>query len=517
MILKRLLFISLFALVIISCNKKGFLEEKPYSFLSSDALYSSDAGARAALTGCWSSISTLQGYGANYSLVLDLTSGGWFNQAAAYKEMNALTYTASSTYLDAVSPYKAFYGGIAVANDIIAKLPDGNVSAGLKDNLLGQAYLIRGMIYFNLVRMYGGVPLRLLPTTKEDVSLPRASKNDVYAQIITDLEKAAQLLPLKAGQEVGRPAKYAAVALLGKVYIAMAGGDNSSPYWQKAKDALLEVVNSNQYSLVPKFQDLWDINKQNSQESIIEIQFSRDGAENSMSNFYTPTGTVATPLVTNGPFGRHRPNKESYTWHTIQYPGDPRIDATYFHDQLTRLDGTIVKIWPQNKAGQGFPYMKKYVDPGFVSRKTSCNFIYLRYADVLLSLAEAENEINGPDNAYQYVNEVLNRARTSISPASVEPQDYSGMTQEEFRTRIMLERRYELMGEVHLWYDTRRRGQDYLFNFFTQHNNFSLNGGLNLSFDYKYNLDAKYLLLPIPSSEINNNTAMTPSDQNPGY
>ncbi|MCO6498009.1 MAG: RagB/SusD family nutrient uptake outer membrane protein [Chitinophagaceae bacterium] len=517
MILKRLLFIVLGATTIVACNKNGFLEEKPYSFMDAEALYSSDAGAKAALTGTWAAISTLQGYGANYSLVLDLASGGWFNQAAAYKEMNALTFTASSNYLDAVSPYKAFYGGIAVANDVIAKLPEGKVSPALKDNLLGQAYLIRGMIYFNLVRMYGGVPLRLKPTSKEDINLARASKADVYAQIISDLQTAKNLLPLKADQEIGRPAKFAASALLGKVYIAMTNGDNSSPYWQNAKDALLEVVNSNQYSLVPKFQDLWDITKQNSQESIIEIQFSRDGAENSMSNFYTPTGTIATPLVTNGPFGRHRPNKEIYTAHVLRYPDDPRIDATYFHDQVIRLNGQVVKIWPQNKAAQGFPYMKKYVDPGFVSRKTNCNFIYLRYADVLLSLAEAENEINGPDQAYQYVNQVLRRARTSVTPAAVEPQDYAGMTQEEFRDRIMRERRCELLGEVHLWYDTRRRGQDYLFQFLTEHNTFNVNGGLNLSFDYIYNLDAKYLLLPLPASEINNNTAMSPSDQNPGY
>ena len=71
--------------------------------------------------------------------------------------------------------------------------------------------------------------------------------------------------------------------------------------------------------------------------------------------------------------------------------------------------------------------------------------------------------------------------------------------------------------ECHLWFDTRRRGEAFLYQFLTEHNNFSINGGLNLSFDFKYNLDPKYLLLPIPQAEINTNTMISQADQNPGY
>jgi hypothetical protein len=512
---KSILFV-LGTMTMVSCNK-GFLEEKPYSFLSADALFNTDAGAKSVVTGAWGVISGGQAYGSNYNLVLDLASGGWYNTARPYQDINKFTFTSSSPNLNDRSPYNGFYTAIIRANDIIDALPAGKVSQGVKDNLLGQAYLIRGMAYFNLVRMHGGVPLRLLPVNADNVDLPRATKNEVYDQVILDLEKAKDLLPLKAIQEKGRPAKYAAYALLGKVYIAMAGADNASPFWEKAKTELLAVKASNEYSLVNNFASLWGVSNPNTNESIIEIQYSLLGVENSMSNFYTPTRSTFTPIVTNGPFGRHRPNKESYSFHAARYPTDPRINATYIYNQYEQNGGSIIKVWPSNKTGQGFPYMKKYIDPGFISRTTNCNFIYLRYADVLLSLAEVENEINGPTDAYQYVNEVLTRARNSASPAATTPANYAGLIQNNFRTRILLERRYELMGEVHLWFDTRRKGEDYLFNFLTEHNNFSINGGLNLSFDTKYELDSKYMLLPIPAAEINANILINPSDQNPGY
>ena len=513
---KYKIFFVLFILSISSC-KKDFLEEETYSFFSSDAVYSTDAGAKSAITGAWGVISSTNAYGASYSLVLDLTSGGWYNIAAAYNDMNALTYTSSSIFLNSNSPYFGFYQSIVAVNDIIDILPGKDISQAVKDNVLGQAYLIRGMAYFNLVRMYGGVPLRLTPVRADNTNLPRATKDEIYAQIISDLQKAKNLLPLKAAQEKGRPAKFAASALLGKVYIAMAGNDNTSAYWGKAKTELMDVINSNEYSLVPNFGSLWNVSNPNTTESIIEIQYSAIGPECSMSNWYTPKGSTYTPVVTNGPFGRHRPNKESYSYHLAKYPGDPRIDATYIHDQYNTNAGGVVKVWPQNKTTQGFPYMKKYIDPGFITRTANNNFIYLRYADVLLSMAEVENEISGPAAAYQFVNPVMARARNSASPAAANPTDYSGLSQLEFRDKIMRERRYELMGECHLWFDTRRRGEAFLYQFLTEHNNFSINGGLNLSFDFKYNLDPKYLLLPIPQAEINTNTMISQTDQNPGY
>lgn len=499
-----------------SC-KKDFLEEKPFSFLAAEDLYGTDAGLQSQITGAWGIIASPQAYGATYPLVLEMASGGWYNFNVAFKDVNALTFTASSTYMNSSSPFFGFYKTIISANDIIANAQGSKASDAVKTNVLGQAYLLRAMSYFNLVRMFGDVPLRLMPITKDDLNLSRTPKADVYNQIIKDLEEAKKLLPLKAAQTKGRPARFAAAALLGKVYIAMAGEDNSSPFWSKAKEELLSVVQSAEYSLVSNFATLWDVSKPNTSESIIEIQYSLLGVENSRSNWYTPRGSAFTPLATNPTFGHHRPNKETYSWHAVQYPGDPRINATYIYDSYPLLAGGTKAIWPKNKTTEGFPYIKKYIDPAFTARTTNCNFIYLRYADVLLSLAEVENEMNGPDMAYQYVNQVLDRARKSIVPTATQPADFSGMNKDEFRKRILLERRYEMMGECHLWYDTRRKGEAYLFNYLKEHNEFNINGGLNLSFDFVYPYDKKFLLLPIPQDEINANTALSQADQNQGY
>lgn len=130
-------------------------------------------------------------------------------------------------------------------------------------------------------------------------------------------------------------------------------------------------------------------------------------------------------------------------------------------------------------------------------------------------LAECENEINGPDNAYAYVNQVLSRARKITADGSEEaasPMNWEGLSQSEFRDKIMMERRFELIGECHLYYDVRRRGVQKFIAFLRSHNEHPT---LNPQFDVIYPLNRR--LMPIPDKEINTNTKINPQDQNPGY
>jgi len=510
--------VLLLGLSVVSC-KKGFLEEKPYSFISSEAVYDTDDGAEAAIIGCYGVMADYGGFGAGYGSVINITSGGFRTTQGPASDMNSLTFGPSTLWLTNNSPWDLFYAAIAVANDIINKLPGSKASAAVQTSLVGEAHFLRGMLYFNLVRMFGGVPLRLNPVTVGEINLPRSTAAEVYAQVISDLEKAKTMMVEPGQQKEGRPHKYAAYALLGKVYLTLAGNDPASPNWQKAKDELMTVYNSNVYQLQSSFAKVFDINNENNSESIFEIQYSISGGPTGQwTNFYSPNGSTYTPLTQNGPFGRNRVNKEIFDWHRAQYATDPRVDATYIYGSYPRVSGGNQSVYPNNTTGQGWPYLKKYIDPSYVSNISNRNFIYFRYADVLLMLAECENEINGPDNAYPYVNAVLARARDINGDGSViaaDPADWSGMTQDEFRTRIMLERRYELLGECHLWYDVRRRGQQYFFDFLTAHNTYpklKLNSG-----DVIYPVDARLLLLPIPAKEINANTMISQADQNPGY
>jgi len=503
--------------VLIASCKKEFLEEKPYSFVSSEALYNSDAGLEAAINGCYAIMADFGGYGAGYLTWMTVGSGGYYTTQGPNSDMNTLTYGPSNLWLTNNSPWDNFYSAIKVANDIIAKAPSGTASDAAKTKIIGEAHFLRGMLYFNLVRMFGGVPLRLLPPTQDDINMARSTKEEVFAQVIADLEKAKTMMT--ATPSIGRPSKFAATALLGKVYIHMAGNDPASPNWAKAKTELLDVVTNGGYVLQPTFGSLFAHNNENTKESIIEIQYSiSSGPNGQFTNYFAPSQTTLTPKAANGPFGRNRPNKDIFDRHRTQYPGDPRIDVSYVHSSVTLLTGAAQTIYPNNTTNRGWPYIKKYIDPDYVATYSNRNFIYLRYADVLLSLAEAENEINGPANAYQYVNMVLSRARSSVTPAAATPANWAGMTQAQFRDRIMRERRYELIGECHLYYDVRRRGAAAFKAFLLEHNTHPT---FNPSFDKTYPTDDnsvnKLLLMPIPEKEINTNTLINPSDQNPGY
>jgi starch-binding outer membrane protein, SusD/RagB family len=510
------IFAAFLITVVTSCGK-DFLEETPYTFISSEALYSTNSGLEAAIGGCYSAMTDYAGFGAGYPTLMTVGSGGYYTTQAPAADLSSLTFGGSTIWLTNNSPWDAFYSAINVANDIIEYAPKGGADDAVKTRIVGEAKLLRGMLYFNLVRMFGGVPLRTKPVSSEDTDLPRASIDDVYNLIIADLTEAKATMPAPGSTPKGRPNKFAASALLGKVYLALASNTPNSPNWQKAKDELLLVVNSNAYKLEKSSTLLFDINNENSVESIIEFQYSISGGpQGQFTNFFTPGRSTLTPLAQSGPFGRNRVNKEIFDRHKAQYPTDPRIDVNYVYGQFFR-GTTAVKVYPDNKAGEGFPYIKKYVDPSFVSNASNRNFIYLRYADVLLMLAEIENEINGPANAYAWVNQVLKRARdkngdgTLIAPT---PADWTGLTQVEFRDRILRERRYELIGECHLWYDVRRKGKDYFFEFLNEHNN---NPTLNLQFDKKYPLNERLMLFPIPDKEINANSKIDPKDQNPGY
>jgi hypothetical protein len=500
-----------------ACTKNA-LEEEPFSFISSETLYSTDGGAQAALTGCYSVLADYGGFGAGYPTLTMIASGGFYTSQAAASDLNALTFGASTLWLTNNSPWDQFYNAIKVANDIITNLPKGSASEKTKQAVMGEAYFLRGMLYFNLVRMFGGVPKRIAPVTINDIDIARSSADEIYQLVIEDLEKAKTMMPEPAAQLKGRPHKFAANSLLGKVYLTQAGNDPTSPYWQKAKDELLVVYNSNAYELQKSFALVFDINNENNKESIVEIQYAISGGPNGQwTNFHTPTGSTLTPLATNGPFGRNRVNKEIFDAHRARYATDPRIDVSYVYNQYTRNTGGTQSVYPANTGNQGFPYIKKFVDPAYVSTNSNRNFMYLRYADVLLMLAECENEISGPDQAYQYVNKVLTRARDAKGDGTTiatTPANWSGMTKDEFRNRIMLERRYELIGECHLWFDVRRRGKEIFLQFLRDHNSYPK---LNLSFDKIYPVNERLMLFPIPDKEISANALINPQDQNPGY
>ena len=509
----RIIFlVLLFITLIASACEDGLLEETPDTFDSEAQIFSTEQGAETALNGVYYAFQQGNYHGASLHNLLMPVSGKFYSSQNSNIDATGLNPTPSNNSL--VDVWQGAYETINEANIVIDNLNGASAGLANRDAVLGQAHFLRAATYFDLARLFGGVPLRAEPARLDNLNLPRASLGDVYAQIIADFELAEDLLP---DDLPGRPGPLAATAYLAKVYLTRATTMMDDGFLAPAREHALEVIESGRYRLVDDYGDLFDRNNENTAESIFELQYGFTGGIRlaDFSRIYTPRGSVfQLPNVST--FGRVRPNKETFDLHADTYPGDPRIDATFLSGEYER-DGNTRTIYPRRtRGGDGYAVLAKYLDPSYNGTTTEANMIKLRYADVLLMMAEIENEMNGPDGAYPYVNQVLTRARNSGADAgATEPMNYSNLSQEEFRGRIRQERLFELLGEGHAWFDTRRHGYAWLRdNVIVPHNT---HPNFEDGRDFEYPDDPKHLLLPLPRTELSGNSAIDVNDQNPGY
>ncbi|MBI9065351.1 MAG: RagB/SusD family nutrient uptake outer membrane protein [Marinilabiliaceae bacterium] len=514
----KIIYILAFVLVgVVGCE----MQEEP-KFPTADNLFSTTEGANTVLNGCYSGVADFNYYGADF-MHLTYFSSGLFtsNRDASLTDILIFQQGPSLNFVENV--WKGGYRVISRTNDVIdnltlVTLPDEEE----QNNILGQAYFLRALTYFNLVRLYGGVPLLTQTVTVETLNQPRSTAEVVYAQIIKDLEAAADLLKDETTQSAGRPASPAASMLLAKVYMTMAGNQTAgqTDYWQKAYDEAIKVYGK--YALVDDYRNLWiESTSNNSVESVFEVQGNEENTLR-LYQLFTPSNGNAGRSV----WGRIKPNVECYDLHAAKYPADPRLEATFLTEWTKYAANgktSIIKTYPtfknRNNKDKSYPWLNKYYmkDHTRQNYNTNMNYVALRYADLLLMLAEIENELNGPDNAYAYVNEVMARARQSADVASDEPADWSGLTQEEFRVAIMFEYRYELLGEGHEWFNDRRRGYEYFkANVVDIHNNTPAYDFSKLR-DVELPDDSRNMLMPIPQSELTANPNINTVDQNPGY
>jgi len=487
-----------------SCN----LEENP-PFLSSDNVYTTIEGADTALNGIFSAFTTFNYYGADFHHVTLYMSGMVAPKKPIDKStIGILSPTPSQNY--PTNLWRQLYVVVARTNDLIANMAAGTGDPET-DNILGIAYFLRAHTYFNLVRLYGGVPIHTEPATAETLHEPRAAVEEVYNLIIADAEKAKTLMFDAGQQSGGRPGKLAANMLLAKVYMTLAGNDNGSAYWQKAYDEAIQIYG--QYSLISNYGDLWasESTANNNAESIFEIQFNTEHSS-TLIKLFTPN--AAYP---GRGWERFRANPEIIDAHMARYPDDPRINYTFRSEYIKASNGKTMKVYPsipRKNYNTAFPYIDKYFikDLTATTDKSNYNYVHYRYADLLLMLAEIENELGMSAEAHAHVNEVLTRARNTTEGA-VEPANWEGLSQDEFREAIMSEYTYELFAEGQDFFNVRRRGYDW----FKSHVIDVHNARNEKNWDLVYPEDTKGMLLPIPTVEIDTNEKITGADQNPGY
>jgi hypothetical protein len=319
------------------------------------------------------------------------------DQAVPVGDMDNFTLTPTNKFAESL--WSGHYHAIGAANQALAALQTASIDEAVKKRFLGEVRFLRGYLYFNLVRMYGKVPLVLrVPLDANDANsdpafYTRATVDDVYASIISDLQFAADNLKIKSKSETGHATKGAAQALLAKVYLYRKD-------WEKAFALSDSVITSGQYSLLTNYGLLWRQAGDNSSESIFEIE---TGKFNN-ANFKIDNYTVCQGARVGGlggwddlGWGFNGPSLSLVAAYELN---DQRKDATIISiDNSGTHHGTV--LWdgfrvPSSDSVQNLRYNYKaytsrlketYANTGDKDRPK--NIKVLRYADVLLINAEA--------------------------------------------------------------------------------------------------------------------------------
>ncbi|MDY8134356.1 RagB/SusD family nutrient uptake outer membrane protein [Aquimarina sp. 2201CG5-10] len=378
-----------------------------------------------------------------------------------------------ATLISVAEVWEAHFDGIQRANQALSRLPLFDIDSDVQDRLIGEAKFLRALIYFRLVKTYGGVPL-IADVPQIDANpkelLERATREETYEFIEQDLQDAISVLPEKSeypDNELGRATKGAAKALLAKVSMYQSK-------WSEVMTLTNEIIGSGEYGLTANYEDIWKEIGENNIESIFEIQARGD----------TPTAGVQGYSVSQGARGEGGWgwgfNTPSQNLADSYEPGDTRRDATIIFRGETLFDGREVLNTVVNPMYNQKAYSSAFSD----AWETGKNIRILRYAEVLLMNAEAAIQIGG--DAATPLNLVRNRAGLSdiVNPTQMD---------------IWSERRHELAFEHDRYFDLVRQGRA---------------GNVLRAIGLPF-VDGKHEVFPIPQEQITKSDGILV--QNPGY
>ena len=504
-----ILLISAVGLAGTGCKKWLVKTDNDPSNLSPNNYYTLPGHADAAIAAAYAQtrfIGNGAGIFANNFSMLEMPTGTAKTETGQNTDLNnllGLSYNGDNVFVN--NWWNGLYSVIAQANLVLDKVPGITMDDAAKKKVLGEAQFLRAWSYFYLVRLYGDVPLyttSILSASDPRVFANRTTKDSIYLQVVTDL-KAAEASGLAWTDASGRASLGAVKSLLAEVYLTMAGApmNKGAAYYQLAADKANEVITSGNFSLFADYMSLHDESKENVGEQIFEIQYLAGVADNPNQGVLLPNFKEVSAYGTE--IGSTVPTTQFYNSFE---PGDRRaVDRqgffyTHYYDGGS---GPLKDL--------GAPYIFKHFDinangtagsPG--TAKSGLNWMNLRYAQVLLTYAEAQNEVSGPTQpALDALKKIRDRAGLT-TPA------LGALTQSTFRETIWRERWHELCYEGVTWFDMVRLKKAY--NEST--NSFENFVGHKLPESGAVLAD-KHLLFPLPTLEMQNNPNLRP--QNPGY
>jgi hypothetical protein len=489
--MKKIITFILSAGLFVSCTD---LEVTPTSFVTEENFFKTQDDALASVTAVYASLSFDPGeqslFGRNLYFLTDMGSdyaaAGVSATNPQVRALSSLTHDATTDRVQVA--WRQIYNGINRANVAIDNIPKVSGTDVVKTRLINEAKFIRALLYFQAVRLWGGVPIVLHEATSinvESLKSKRATAEEVYQQIILDLTDAENLPATYTAAEAGRATSGAAKSLLVKVYI-------TRKEWDKTIAKSKEVINGGYgYALFENFADVFNKTKKNGKEHIFSVQFepnqSGNGSSGSTFQATSFTGFTATEpadIVS-----------DVALFYTIYEAGDTRRDVTFAKQLLNPATGTLY-TFPK-------PIFRKYLDITNLAAPSNVaiNFPVIRYADILLSFAEAINEQSGPTTeAFEAVNQVRRRAFGKPINTPDVTVDLTGLNTADLRVAIREERKKEFVQEGQRWYDLVRWG-----TLVTEVKKVTA----------KNSVSERNNLYPIPQSERNIDPVGLP--QNPGY
>lgn len=472
-----------------SCKK--FLTEDPKNVVAITNFYQTENDAIAAVNaiyaylGSTSTGSTAGVYHSTFWVIAGCASDEMLNQSIFWPDIDQISKFVETPINNSLEEtWTMHYKAITLANIAIARIPGIDMDPTLRTRLINEAHFLRGLLYFDMVRLFGSIPLVLEEV--EPLTPAVATPDEIYAQIIADLT-AAEDLPdsYPPGDGRGRATKGAAKSILAKVYLTQ--GD-----WTNCATKCKEVIDGGQYALWDDFADVFKLSSRGGKEAIFSVGFGDGGGaisfwEVGQFNVRLLPPQLSVEGVQNAQ-GWQVPTQNLYDEFD---PQDRRREVTFI-TEIHNPDGTITTI---------SPYIQKYWDREAEPQGNGSanDYPVIRYADVLLMYAEAENELGNSAEAHTYINMVRKRARWDGSVERAAVPDYVNLSQSDFRAAVLKERRMEFVAEGQRFFDLQRTK--------------TLETLVPIAKPGIQPQD-KHYLFPIPQREIDLNPNLT---QNPGY
>ena len=482
----NLIAIALLGFSFSSCS--DFLEQNPQTDLSENDFYKTADDILSAVNGAYSSLQEGDIYG-NWYVFGEIPSDNTRNQlSGSVTTQNEFDQFYIDTQNSMIASFwKAAYKVINRTNTVLGRIDGIEINAELANRYKLECKFIRALMYFNLVRVYGDVPLVLKEISiSESYDILREPKENVYNQIIADLKEAQGLPVSYSTAEDGRATQGAAKALLADVYMTL-------HKYAEAETILAEIINSGRYGLLENtpgslnidgYKNVFSPVNHNSKEGIFEIQFLKGGygEGSNYANNFAPENSGTNVVAVGGTGGNNIPEMDIYNAYE---EGDLRRD---FSMSLGYYDNRKNNEWVESR------YVCKFMDVPYQNNDASNNYPVIRYADVILMYAEALNQNGKTAEACKYLN-MTRRRGFGYQTTETSPVDLQTTDKAQFALMVEQERRVELAFENHRWFDLIRTGR-----------------AVEVMKSKGFSLNEPNLICPIPQKQIDVNPKLTQND-----